>query len=351
MESTGVYWKPVFNLLEGTFQEVLLVNPQHIKAVPGRKTDVKDCQWIAQLLQHGLLRASFVPAREQRELRDLTRMRTQSANEHTRVVNRIHKLLEDANVKLASVATDILGVSGRDMLRRLADGEENPQALAQLARKSLRKKIPQLERALQGHFTQHHRFVLKTLLQHLEFLEEQISQLTRRIEEQMRPFLTKEQTERLDEIPGVNIKTIQAVVAEIGVDMRRFPSHKHVSKWGGLCPGNNSSAGKQKGGKTTKGNPWLRRALAEAAWAAARTKDTYFSALYRRMAARRGKKRALVAVSHTLLVIIYHMLKHGLPYKDLGPDYLDRLHAHNVERYLVRRLQRLGYHVTLQRAA
>jgi transposase len=337
---------------------VLVVNPQHIQHVPGRKTDVKDCPWIAQLLQHGLLPGSFVPPRAPRpapraprELRDLTRLRTQTTHEHTRVVNRIHKLLEDANVKLAAGATDLLGVSGRDMLARLAEGQTDPHALAQLARKSLRKKIPQLERALQGHFTEHHRFLLKTLLRHLEFLEAELAQLTARIEEQLRPFLTEEQAERLDEIPGVNAKTIEAVVAEIGSDMQRFPTHQHVSSWGGMCPGNHASAGKRKGGKTTQGNRWLRGALAEAAWAAARTKDTYFAALYRRLAARRGKKRALVAVGHALLVVMYHMLKYDLPYQELGPDYFDRLQGDHLERYLIQRLERLGYHVTLERAA
>jgi len=351
MESTGVYWKPVFNILEGAFEEVLLVNPQHIKNVPGRKTDVKDCQWIAQLLQHGLLRGSFVPARPQRELRDLTRQRAQLINEQTRVVNRLHKVLEDANIKLGSVASDILGVSGRDMLDHLARGEEDPQVLAQLARKSLRKKIPQLEEALRGHFTPHHRFQLKMLLDHLEFLERQIGALSVRIEECTRPFVTSEQKERLDGIPGVNATTIEAVVAEIGSNMDQFPTHQHLASWAGLCPGNHASAGKRKGGKTTKGNPWLRRALAEAAWAAARTKDTYLAAFYRRLAARRGAKRALVAVSHALLIVIYHMLKHGLPYQDLGPDYFDKLHSAGMERYLVRRLERLGYQVSLRPAA
>lgn len=351
MESTGVYWKPVFNILEGAFEKVLLVNPQHIKNVPGRKTDVRDCQWIAQLLQHGLLRGSFVPSREQRQLRDLTRHRTQLTREHTRVVNRIHKVLEDANIKLASVATDILGVSGRAMLWSLVRGEQDPKALAQLARKNLRKKIPQLERALHGHFQPHHRRMLSMLLEHLKFLEDQIAALTSDIEDEMRPFLSTDAIHQLDQIPGVNRTTIEAVVAETGSDMDQFPSHKHLSSWGALCPGNNESAGKRKSGRTTKGNPWLRAALTEAAWAAARTKNTYFGALYRRMAGRRGKKRALVAVSHALLVVIYHMLKYGLPYRDLGPEYLDRLHKSDLERYLVRRLERLGYQVTLRPAA
>jgi len=351
MESTGVYWKPVYNILEGTFTEVLLVNPQHIKNVPGRKTDVTDCQWIAQLLQHGLLRGSFVPAQPQRELRDLTRHRAQLSAEHTRAVNRIHKVLEDANIKLASVASDVLGVSGRDMLEHLVAGDEDPQALAQLARQRLRKKIPELQAALQGHFTTHHRFLLKTLLAHVKFLEGQLSELNVRIEEQMRPFLSETQIERLDEIPGVNLKTIQAVVAEIGSDMSRFPTDQHLNSWAGMCPGNNQSAGKRHSGKTTNGNPWLRRALAEASWSAARAKDSYFSALYRRLSARRGKKRALVAVGHSLLTVIYHMLKYGLPYQELGPDYFDRLHANNLQHYLVKRLEGLGYAVTLSPAA
>lgn len=347
MESTGVYWKPVYNILDGGFTEVLLVNPQHVKHVPGRKTDVKDCQWIAQLLQHGLLRGSFVPPRPQRELRDLTRHRAQLSSEHTRVVNRIHKVLEDANIKLASVASDILGVSGREMLEQIVAGNEDPQALAQLARQRLRKKIPELEKALRGHFTEHHRFLLKSHLEHVKFLESQLADLNQRIDEHLRPFLTEEQSEKLDEIPGVNIKTLEAVIAEIGPDMARFPTDKHLNSWAGMCPGNKQSAGKRQSGKTTKGNPWLRRALTEAAWSAARAKNSYFSALYRRLAARRGKKRALVAVGHALLTVIYHMLKYNLPYNELGPDYFDRLHASDLERYLVRRLERLGYRVNL----
>lgn len=348
MEATGVLWKPVWNLLEDRF-ELWLVNPRELKQVPGRKSDVKDCQWIAQLLQHGLLRNSFVPPRPLREMRDLTRHRAQLQGERTRVANRIHKVLEDANIKLGTVTSNILGVSGREMLDQLVAGEEDPARLAQLARGRLKSKIPQLRLALEGKFRDHHRFMLRQLLAHLDYLNEQIAQFSTRIEGLLAPLVDKELEEKLDAIPGVDLTTIQNVVAEIGVDMDQFPSAAHLASWAGICPGNEESAGKCKRSKTTKGNRWLRRALAEAAWAATHTKDTYLAAQYHRLAGRRGKKRALVAVAHTLLVIVYHVLKHRVDYQDLGPDYFLRLEPQRQQRYLVKRLEQLGYEVQLTR--
>jgi transposase len=344
MESTGVFWKPVFNILEGGF-EVLLVNARHIKQVPGRKTDVKDCQWIAQLLQHGLLRGSYVPDRPQRELRDLTRHRAQLVAEHTRVANRIHKTLEDANVKLAAVASDILGVSGRQMIRGLIHGEQDPAKLADLARRKLRCKIPQLQEALLGQVTEHHRFMLRTLMDHLEYLEGAIDQLSARIKDLTRPF--DDQIRRLSQIPGLERRSLENILVEIGTDMDQFPTHGHLTSWAGMCPGNRESAGKRRSGKTTPGNRWLRSALNQAAWSASHSKGSYFQAQYRRLAARRGKKRAVIAVGHTLLVVIYHMLKYERDYVELGADYLDQLDPQRVTRYLVKRLERLGYEVTL----
>jgi len=350
MESTGVLWKPVWNILEGGGWEMLLVNARELKQVPGRKSDVKDAQWIAQLLACGLLRSSYVPSREQRDLRDLTRHRAQLCGEHTRCANRIHKVLQDANIKLSSVATDILGVSGRDMLSALVAGVDDPERMAELARGTLRHKIPDLKRALQGHVTSHHRFLLSQLLDHLGHLEEQLACFSARIEECVRPFLDERTTERLDAIPGVNRQTIENVVAEIGVDMEQFPTSGHISSWGGICPGNEESAGKRKRSRTTKGNVWLKRALCQAAWAASRQKGSYFQAQYRRLAARRGKKRAIMAVAHSLLDVIYHLLKHPeLEYHDLGGDYFDQLDPQRLSRHLVKRLESLGFEVTLHR--
>jgi transposase len=346
MESTGVLWKPVWNILEGLF-ELLLVNPRELKQVPGRKSDVRDCQWIAHLLQCGLLRSSFVPPRAQRELRDLTRQRTQLLAEQTRAANRIHKTLEDANIKLGAVATDILGKSGRAMLHALVAGQRDPAKLAELAVGKLRGKIPDLKSALQGHFTEHHCFMLRSLLDHIEYLERQIELFSNRIEGCLRPFLDDEQMERLDAIPGVNRRTIENVVAEIGSDMSRFPHDNHLSSWAGMSPGNEESAGKRMRNRTTKGNRWLRRALTEAAWAASRTKGSYLGARYRRLAARRGKKRALIAVGHTILKIFYHVLSKDVDYEDLGVDYFDKLKPEQYRRYLVKRLETLGYDVTL----
>lgn len=346
MEATGVLWKPVWNVLEGRFT-LLLVNPRHLKKVPGRKSDVSDAEWIAQLLQCGLLRGSFVPARRLRDLRDLTRQRAQLTGEHTRVANRIHKLLEDANIKLGAVASDVLGKSGRKMLRALLSGQQDAEAMADLALGRLRKKIPQLQLALEGTFTEHHRFLLGRWLGHVGYVERQIQAFSSRIAQRLQELLPTSAYERLDGIPGVNRTTIENVIAEIGVDMAIFADEHHLASWCGQCPGNEESAGRRLRTRTRKGNRWLRRALAEAAWAASHVKDSYLAAQFRRLAARRGKKRALVAVGHSLLVIIYHVLKHDLEYRDLGPDYFDRLEPERLRRYLVKRLQRLGYEVTL----
>lgn len=344
MESTGVFWKPIWNILEGTVK-VILVNARHIKNVPGRKTDVKDCEWIAQLLQHGLLRASFVPERPQRELRDLTRQRSQLAAEQSRVSNRIHKTLEDANIKLSCVATDILGVSGQAMIRALIAGQEDPKQLAELARRKLRNKLPELREALRGHLSDHHRFMLRQLMDHLGYLDKQIAAFEVRIEELMRPF--QEAIARLMTMPGVGLLTARNVLAEIGADMSRFPSDQHLASWAAMCPGNRESGGKRRSGHTNHGNRWLRTALVQAAWAASHSKKTYLSAQYRRLAGRRGKKRAIVAVGHTMLVMMYHMLKNGVDYHELGHDYLEKLQPQRLTHYLVKRLESLGHQVTL----
>lgn len=346
MESTGVYWKPIWNLLEGLF-EMLLVNAQHIKQVPGRKTDVKDAEWIAQLLQHGLLRGSFVPPTPQRQLRELTRQRRQLIQTRASVANRIQKVLEDANIKLASVATDVLGVSGRAMLEAIAAGQEDPEQLAEMARRRLRAKIPQLRLALAGRVTDHHRFLLRLLLDELTQLEALIGRLTARITEVL-PAPFAEAVQRLSTIPGIDRQAAENIVAEIGVDMKQFPQPAQLASWTGMCPGNNQSAGKRRSGKTTKGNRWLRATLVQVAWAASHTKHTYLSAHYRRLASRRGRKRALVALAHTILVIVHTMLRNGTTYQDLGADYFDRLDQARLTRTLVRRLERLGHKVTLQ---
>lgn len=347
MESTGVFWKPVWNILEKHFQ-LLLVNPRHMKNVPGRKTDVRDCEWICQLLQFGLLKASFVPSQQIRQLRDLTRGRTQLIEQATRVVNRIHKLLQDANVKLSSVATDIMGVSGRAMLLALVDGEQDPNRLAELARRRLRAKIPQLRLALNGVINDHHRFLLQRYMGQLDFLESETAEFDARIRHATEPF--EELIQLLDTIDGVDRRTAECLLAEIGPDMNQFHSAQALASWSGACPGNHESAGKRKSGKTTKGSRWLRRALSEAAWGASKTKNTYLSAQYKRLAARRGNKRAIVAVGHSILTAAYYLLKHRVPYRDLGPDHFDKLNKNRLTRYFVRRLQDLGHTVVLNEA-
>jgi transposase len=313
MESTGVYWKPVFHLLEGRF-EVLLVNAHHIKNVPGRKTDVKDAEWIAQLLQYGLLRSSFVPPPPIRDLRDLTRQRAQLVRDRATVVNRIHKVLEDANIKLASVATDVLGASGRAMLAALVGGREDPAALAALARGSLRGKAPELTQALRGLVADHHRFLLRTLLRQVDQLEALVAEYSARIEEVASPFV--EAAARLETIPGLGGRAAEVIVAEIGTDMTVFPTAGHLASWAGLCPGNDESAGKRRSGKTTKGSQWLRTVLVQVAWSASHTKETIFSATYRKWAKRLGKKKALVALGHKILVVIYKLLKDRTEYRE-----------------------------------
>lgn len=344
MESTGVYWKPLDNLWEGRFT-ILLVNAKHVKHVPGRKTDVQDCQWLAQLLQCGLLRGSFVPERPQRDLRDLTRQRAQLVHHRAAVANRMHQTLEDANIKVGLVASDVLGASGRAMLRALIADTQTPDQMADLARGRLRRKRPALQWALQGQVTAHHRFLLAELLDQVDDLERRIERFTRRIEEVGGPLAAAIQT--VAALPGFDQRSAQNVVAEIGADRPRFPTDDHLASWAGICPGSHESAGKRKSGKTTKGSRWLRAALVQAAWAASHTKASYFGAQYRRLVGRRGKKRALVAVAHSLLVVTYHVLRTGRPYQDLGADYFEKLDATRIVTSHVRRLERLGYAVTL----
>jgi transposase len=348
MESTGVYWKPIWNLLEKQF-ELFLVNARHVKAVPGRKTDVRDCEWLAELLRHGLLSGSFVPDRPQRELRELTRYRTSLVRERTAAANRLQKTLEGANVKLASVATDILGKSGREILAALVAGQTDGAELAQLAQGRMREKIPQLERALTGCIGPHQRFLVAEQLAHVDFLDGAIARVSAEIAERMHP--DEDAITRLDTIPGVGRSVAEALVAEIGSDLTRFPNAKHLASWAGLCPGNNESAGKRYSGKTRKGSPWLRACLVQAAHAAARTKGTYLAAQYRRLAARRGRAKAAVAVSHSILIIVYHVLTEGTVYCDLGANYFDERDRQAVERRLVHRLEGLGYTVSLTPAA
>jgi transposase len=345
MESTGIYWRPVFNLLEEDFA-VLLVNAAHIKTVPGRKTDVKDCEWIADLLSHGLLRGSFIPPEPIRDLRDLTRYRKTLIDERVREVNRLQKFLEVANIKLSSVATDVMGVSGRAMLEALLSGSKDPQVLSELAKGRLRKKLPELKKALEGRFRSHHRFMVAEVLTHLDFLDEAIERVSQEVTSRIAPF--SKIVELMDLIPGINERVAEGVLSEMGVDMSCFPTDGHAASWAGLCPGNHESAGKRKSGKTRKGDQWLRRYLTEAAWAAIRKKGSYLSALYHRLVVRRGKKKAIVAVAHRLLVIIYHMIKDQTSYRELGSDYFNKLNAAYVQRHHVKRLESLGFKVILE---
>jgi transposase len=345
MESTGVFWKPIYNILEGQFT-LLLVNARHVRNVPGRKTDVKDCEWIAQLLQCGLLRGSFIPPKPQRELRDLTRMRTQLTREMSSVANRIHKVLEDTNVKLGLVATDILGVSGRKIIQALIQGETDTEKMADLARGRMREKIPVLISALEGKVTEHHRFLLKALMDHVSYLERQIELFNQRIEGASRPF--EKAITDLMPMPGYDLISAQNVIAEIGSNMEIFPSDANLNSWARVCPGNNESAGKRKSGTTGHGNRWLRSTLVQVAWAASRKKGSYFQAQFRRLAARRGKKRAIVAVAHSILTDTYHIVKYGKPYRELGADHFDRISRERIRRYHVKRLETLGYKVQLQ---
>ena len=346
MESSGVYWKPIYNLLEEFELEVLLVNARHIKAVPGRKSDVNDAQWIAELLQHGLLKASFVPQRPQRELRELVRFRRSIIQQKAQLSNRIQKILEGANIKLGNVASHVLGASGRAMLVALARGEDDPEVLASLAKGRLKAKHEQLAEALRGVVGEHQRFLLSSALRQLDFLEAEITQLDEEVARRLRPF--QEAISRLDGIPGVGLRSAEEIVAEIGLDMEVFPTAKHLASWAKICPGLNQSAGKRMSGATGRGNKWLRSTLVEVAWAAGRTKNTYLSAQYRRLAVRRGKKRAAVAVAHSVLVIIYQLLRTGESYRDLGGNYFDERDQQATIRRAVRRIEHLGYRVTLE---
>jgi transposase len=350
MESTGVYWKPVYTLLETEF-ECWLLNAQHLHNVPGRKTDVADAAWISQLVAHGLVRPSFVPPKEIRELREVTRYRKSVIQDRSREAQRLHKTLESAGIKLANVATDILGVSGRDMLQGLIAGTHDPDVLAELARGRLRKKLPQLRKALSGWFSPTHRVLVGELLAHLEYLDESIERLSDDITTMIAPFSAA--IDLLDTIPGVNRRTAEVLLAEIGPDMSRFPSPRNLASWAGLCPGNNESAGKRFSGKTRKGSKWLRVALIESAQAAARTKGTYLTSQYARIKGRHGHNKAIVAVAHSILVIAYHILQRGQQYDELGGDYfIDRQQKDAYQRRLVKQLERMGYAVNLtERAA
>ena len=350
IESTGVYWKPVFNILEGQL-EVILVNARHVKAVPGRKTDVRDCEWLADLLRHGLLKASFIPPLEIRELRELTRYRQTLIREQASVANRVQRIIESGNIKLGQVASDTLGVSGRQMLRALAEGESDGEKLAQLARGRLRGKQDELRRALSGRLTSAQRFVLRELLDRYDELEAALTRATEQIKQEVAACsdpLVAEAVRVLQTIPGVGERVAEVIISEIGVDMSRFPTDGHLASWAGMCPGNNESAGKQKSGKTTKGSIYLRSALTQAAWAATHTKGTYLAAQYRRLVKPKGKQRALVAVGHSMLVIIYHLLSRKASYTELGGDYFDRRNVEVQRTKLIRKLEALGVKVTIE---
>jgi len=344
MESTGVYWKPIYAILEGAL-EIVVANAQHIKKVPGRKTDVKDAEWIADLLCHGLLRSSFVPPKPIRELRDLLRYRRKLVESQAAERNRLLKVLETANIKLANVATDVFGMSGRLMLRALIAGKATPQEMAELAKGLLRKKIPELELALEGKLEEHHRFLLALQLQRLEAAEKDLAALEQHIQQKLEPYAA--QLALLDEIPGVDWTLAAVIIAELGVDMSVFGSVSQLASWAGVCPGNNESAGKRKSSRIPNGNVYLKTALVEAANAAARTKGTYLRDKFFRLKARRGYKRSVVAIAHKILVAIYHMLSQQVSYNDLGDLYLDKLNKNHLTRNLVHRLERLGYAVTL----
>lgn len=354
MEATGVYWRPVWHVLEEHARyELMLVNPRHVKNLPGRKTDAGDAAWLAQLLECGLLRGSFVPTKEMSRLRDLTRYRTKLTQERTREIQRVQKLLEDANIKLDSVITDVMGKSAREMLDALIAGQHDVEAMAQMARTRMRPKIPELRLALDGRFDDHHRLMLRMHLHHIDDLSAMIAELDAKVDELMAPFA--EPATRLLSIPGVGKRTAETIVAEIGIDMSRFPTAAHLASWVGLCPGNDESAGKRRSGKARKGNEALRTAMCEAAWAASHTKDTYLSVQYRRFKRRMGTKsegKAIFAVAHTMIVIVWHLLHDDSSYEELGTDYFDKRNdAGARQRYLVRELEKLGNTVTLQPAA
>lgn len=345
MESTGVYWRPVFHLLEDAM-ECWLLNARHLRNVPGKKTDVKDAEWICQLVEHGLVRPSFVPPRPIRELRDLTRYRKAQVEERGREAQRLDKVLQDAGVKLSSVATDILGKSGRDMLEALVSGTRDPEVLAELARGRLRVKLPALREALTGRFDAHHALLVGEILAKLDYLDEAIGRLSAGIDRLIAPFAPE--VALLDTIPGVDRRTAEALVAEIGVDMGRFGSSARLASWAGMCPGNHESAGKRKSGRTSKGSKWLGAHLAEAAEAAGRSKGTYLGARFQRLRGRLGHAKARKAVAHSILVAAFHILDRRVPYKDLGPDWFARRRPEAHARRLARQIEALGYQVTLQ---
>ncbi len=376
MESTGEFWKPIYNLLEGNF-ELLVVNAKHIKNVPGRKTDVKDAEWIAELLRHGLVRGSFIPPQAQRDLRDLTRQRTNLVQDRATVVNRLQKVLEWANIKLSSVATDVTGVSARAMLEAIVQDQVDPAALSELARGRLRKKRDALEQALTGAVRDHHRFMIAQHLMQIDFLDQQIAAFDEQItaamqdlsqppdepgptqsdasqvvvtppEDTTAPLTWEAAVALLDTIPGVGPRSAEMILAEIGLDMSRFPSEGHFSSWAKLSPGNNESAGKRYSGAIGHGNRWLRTVLVQVAWAAVKVKKSYLSSFYHRLAARRGAKRAIIAVAHRILIAIYHMLKKHEPYKDLGVTYLDERNKPKVVSRMKHRIEQLGYRVTIE---
>ena len=344
LESTGIYWRPLFNLLEGRY-EVFLVNARHMHAIPGHKTDIKDSEWIADLLRHGLLKASFIPPKPIRELRDLVRTQAHVIQERSRHINRIHKILETANIKLSSVVTDIVGKSARQMLEALIAGESDPVELAKLARGRMRPKIGLLQHALQGHLEPHHRFLLKETLAHLDFLQQRIEQLEQEVAQRLSPF--EKQLALLMTIPGISRRSATILLSELGTDMAAFPSSAHLASWVGVCPGNHESAGKRRSGKPTKGNTYVRSVLTQIAWVLTRMHDNYLSAQFFHLKPRLGAKKAVIAVAHSVLVIVYHVLAKGEPYQDLGPDYFRKQEKEQQVRRFVRQLETLGYHVEL----
>jgi transposase len=344
MESTGVYWRPVYNILEDR-HEIILVNAQHIKAVPGRKTDVKDSEWLADLLRHGLLKGSFIPPAPIRALRELTRYRATLVQHRTLEINHLYKTLEGANIKLGAVVSRMLGVSSRAMLEALVAGEQDPEVLAQLARGPMRAKLPDLRRALTGRVQPYHLILIEQILAQIDAVQQSIERLEAEIERSLTVY--QEEMALLQTIPGVGKVAAATIIAEIGTEMSRFPSAHHLAAWAGLCPGNRQSGGKRLPSKAREGDTWLKAALGEAAWAVARKHDTYLSAQYHRLARRRGKQKAIVAVAHSILVIAYHILHDRQPYRDLGTDYFDTLDATRIQRHHVTRLQALGFDVTL----
>ena len=347
MESTGIYWRPIHNILEGSF-EILLVNAHHVKALPGRKTDVKDSEWLAELLEHGLLRGSFIPPQPIRDLRDLTRYRRRLVEDRSHHINRLMKTLETANIKLSSVATDILGKSGRRMIEALISGQQDGEVLADMALGVLKKKRADLKAALTGRIRPHHAFLLREQLQIIDDLQHRIAAFDKQIEEHMAPF--REAVARLVTIPGVAQRTAENIIAEIGTNMSQFPTPEEFCSWAAICPGNKETGGKRKSGRTRRGNSWLKTTLVEAAWAASRCKRSYLHTLYWRLKLRRGANKAIVAVAHSILQSIWYMLSMNVDYKDLGPEHFDRLNHKRVRDHHVRRLQELGYEVTLSEA-